>query len=66
MWLAEIPWKTIFDPTRWEQLIAHFIVPTLMIVLQEFVINLDNQQLGPNLLGYGLIFLKNIFYDMFL
>ena len=39
------PWKSIFDPVSWEQLIACFIVPNLMIVLQEFVINPTNQQL---------------------
>ena len=37
------PWKTLFDPASWEHLIVHFIVPNLIIVLQEFVINLANQ-----------------------
>ena len=36
------PWKIVADPTCWEQLIVHFIVPNLMTVLQEFVINLAN------------------------
>ena len=39
------PWKTISDPTSWEQLIVHFIVPNMMIVLQEFVVNPTNHQL---------------------
>ena len=41
------PWKTIFNPASQEQLIFHFIVLNLMIVLQEFVINPTNQQLDP-------------------
>jgi tuftelin-interacting protein 11 len=27
------PWKIVFDTASWEQLIVHFIVPDLMIVL---------------------------------
>ena len=45
MWLTEIPWKIVFDPTTWEQLVVHFIVPNLMIILHEFVINPTNQHL---------------------
>ena len=27
------PWKTTFDPTSYEQMIVHFIVPNLMTIL---------------------------------
>ena len=37
------PWKIVFDPTSWEQMIVHFIVPNMMIILKEFLINLANQ-----------------------
>ena len=58
MWPVEIPWKFVFDPIRWEQLIIYFIVPNLMTVLQEFVINLANQQLDPIYWVMDSFFLK--------
>ena len=27
------PWKIVFDPIAWEQLIIYFILPNLMILL---------------------------------
>lgn len=36
------PSKIVFDPASWEQLIIHYIVHNLMIVLREFVINPAN------------------------